>query len=295
MPSSSSSAQQALAVLGDRLREIRIEAGFTGRHLALLAGWHRTKVSKIEHGRTTPTPTDIEVWCQCCRATDQTADLIASLRAVEGMFVEWRRLERSGLKVVQESVVPLWEQTRRFRIYSSWLIPGPLQTSAYIRAVLSALGNRREVPDDVDAAVQVRVNKQHILYERGHTFAVILEESVLRYRIGDVPIMVEQLTHLFSVASLPSLSLGVIPLDADRSTLWPVEMFFIFDNGRVNVELVSGHLVVTQPREIVMYAKVFSQLSNLAVYGAEAKARIAAAIEALDTRTSKPSTLKHTH
>jgi hypothetical protein len=72
-------------------------------------------------------------------------------------------------------------------------------------------------------------------------------------------------------------------------------MFFIFDDQRATVELVSGWLTLTQPKEVAMYAKVFNQLSALAVYGAEAKARIAAAVEALDTRTSKPSTLKHAH
>lgn len=38
-----------------------------------------------------------------------------------------------------------------------------------------------------------------------------------------------------------------IPTTADRSTTWPVEMFFIFDNAQVNVELVTGFLSITQP------------------------------------------------
>jgi len=85
VPTPSSSAQEALEALGSRLREIREDAGFTGQRLAELAGWHRTKVSKIEHGRTTPTPADIQVWCEQCRATDETANLTASLRAARGM------------------------------------------------------------------------------------------------------------------------------------------------------------------------------------------------------------------
>ena len=37
---------------------------------------------------------------------------------------------------MQESVIPLWESTRQFRIYSPFLVPGPVQTAAYIRALL---------------------------------------------------------------------------------------------------------------------------------------------------------------
>ena len=138
MPNRSSSVQQAKQALGDRLREIRIEAGLTARSLAQRCGWHPSKVSKIEHGRTTPTAQDIRTWCEHCHARDRVTELVASLRAVEGMFIEWRRLERTGLRHSQELVEPLWQQTRQFRIYSSFVVPGPLQTAPYITAVLSA-------------------------------------------------------------------------------------------------------------------------------------------------------------
>jgi hypothetical protein len=217
-----------------------------------------------------------------CGANGDAPDLVASLRAMEGMFVERRRMERTGLRLAQESVVPLWESTRRFRIYSSWLIPGPLQTRPYIHALLSAIRTRRDLPDDIEAAVQVRVDKQHVLYEGDHRFAVILEESVLRHQIGGADTMAGQLGHLLSVASLPSMSLGIIPLHTDRSGLWPVEGFFLYDDEQVNVELVSGHLTITEPREIEMYEKSFAELSDLAVTGAPARSIIATAIEAVD-------------
>jgi helix-turn-helix protein len=47
MPSPSSSARQALEALGGQLRELRLEAGLTGRDLGRLAGWHSSKVSKL--------------------------------------------------------------------------------------------------------------------------------------------------------------------------------------------------------------------------------------------------------
>ncbi|HCU94855.1 MAG TPA: transcriptional regulator [Actinobacteria bacterium] len=280
-PPSSSSAWQARQALGSRLGEIRDDAGLTGRALALLCGWHESKVSRIEHAKTAPSPDDIRAWCRHCGAQDQAADLIAALRAVEGMFIEWRRMERTGLRRAQEAVLPLWERTRLFRAYSSWLIPGAVQTTAYTRAVLQAIAKRRELPDDVDEAVAVRADRLRLLREGGRRFLVLVEEPVLRSVIGGPEVMAGQLGHLISVASLPSVSLGIIPMGIDRDSVWSAEGFWIFDEAQVNVELVSGWLTLTQPRDIAMYAKTFSDLADLAVRGKEARALITAAIDVL--------------
>lgn len=190
-------------------------------------------------------------------------------------------MEQTGLKHAQESVLPLWERTRRFRIYSSWLIPGPLQTAPYIAALLTSIRDRRRLADDVEQAVRVRVDKQRVLHQGDHRFAIILEESVLRYRIGGPEVMAGQLRHLLVTASLPSVSLGIIPMAVDRTRLWPVEGFFLFDEAEVNVELVSAHLSVKHSHEIDMYAQTFSGLSELAIYGPPARDLIGAAIESL--------------
>ncbi len=276
-----SNIQQAKHDLGRRLREIRKDSGLTARALAVVAGWHESKCSRIEHGRTSPSDGDIRTWTLACGVPGQAADLIATARGIEGTYVEWRRLERSGLKHAQEAVVPIWERTRRYRFYSSWLIPGPVQTAAYITAVLTAIRDRRGLVDDLEAAVHVRVGKQQVLHRGNRRFAILLEESVLRYQIGSAETMVAQLGHLLAVTASPAISLGIIPVATDRSALWPTESFFMFDDELVNVELISAHLTITQPNEIGMYAETFAQLADLAVYGASAQALISNAISAL--------------
>ncbi|WP_422070727.1 helix-turn-helix domain-containing protein [Streptomyces hoynatensis] len=52
----SNNAQQAREVFGARLRELRKEKGLTGRTLANAAGWHLSKVSRIEHGISKRSP-----------------------------------------------------------------------------------------------------------------------------------------------------------------------------------------------------------------------------------------------
>ncbi|MGW7007403.1 helix-turn-helix domain-containing protein [Streptomyces sp. NPDC054933] len=278
--SASSSVQQARQVLANRLGEIRRDAGLTGRDIARACGWHPSKSSRIENARTPPSADDIRAWCHACGAEGQTADLIACLRAVEGMFIEWQRMERAGLRQAQEARLPLYQRTRRFRSYSSWLVPGLIQTRAYTTAALRAIQQRRGLVDDVDDAVAARMERQRLLFEGDRRFALLIEESVLRSGIGGKEVMAGQLGHLITIGSLPNVSLGVVPMRPDRSR-WPVEGFWIYDAAQVNVELVSGYLTITQPREIAMYAETFGELAKLAVHGSRARSLVTAAVNAL--------------
>jgi hypothetical protein len=199
------------------------------------------------------------------------------------MFVEWRRIERTGLRRAQESQEALWQRTKLFRIYASFVVPGPIQTGPYINAILSNITRRRGLPDDVDAATAVREHRQRVIHEPGHRFAIVLEESVLRSKIGSADTISGQLGHLLAVSALPSVALGIIPMAVDRSTTWPIESFWMFDDTQVAVELVSGYLTITTPTEIAMYAGVFAEQADAAVYGAPARSLILSAIAALDT------------
>lgn len=245
-------------------------------------GRHQSKISRIEHGTATPSAADVAAWCAHCHAEAQSSDLIASLRSLEGMWVDWRRMERSGLRNAQRSPISVEERTHRFRAYSSWLIPGIVQTQGYTRAILRAIAERRRLVDDIEAALAVRVARQQRLNDPGRTFAVLLEESVLRSGVGGAQVMAGQLGHLIACASLPNVSLGIVPAGPARDAAWPVEDFWMYDDTQVNVELVSGWLTLTQPGELAMYAQVFGELSEVAVYGAAARALIMAAIEAIE-------------
>ncbi|MFC8789466.1 helix-turn-helix domain-containing protein [Streptomyces cinereoruber] len=278
--SPSSSAQQARQALANRLAELCRDAGLTGRDIARLCSWHPSKSSRIMNARTPPSADDIRAWCQACGSEDQTEDLLASLRTAEGMWVGWRRMERAGLKQAQEARLPLFERTRRFRAYSSWFVPGLIQTYGYTEAVLRAVQRRRVEVDDVADAVAVRMERQCVLYKGDRRFAFLVEESVLRNGLGGAEVQEEQLRHILTVGSLPSVSLGVVPTRTERSRM-PVEGFWIFDTGQVNVELVSGYLTLTQPSEVAAYADTFRELADMAVYGTKAQALITSVIQTL--------------
>jgi len=65
-------------------------------------GWHPAKTIRIQKGGAPPSGADIRTWCATCGADDQADDLIDTARAVDSMYLEWRRLHRTGMRRVQE-------------------------------------------------------------------------------------------------------------------------------------------------------------------------------------------------
>jgi hypothetical protein len=273
--------QRARQELADRLRDIRLDAGLTGRALSLSAGWHDAKTSRIESAKQAPSDSDIRVWCEVCLVPDQAVDLIAASRAADSMYQEWRRLHRTGMRRLQEARGTLYERTRVFKVYCSTVVPGFLQTPGYATALMSAITTFQGTPDDVAEAVRARMNRNRIVTSESRRFTILVEESVLRYRVGDNEVMLAQLGHLLSATALPNVQLGVIPFTAQARPMWTLEAFNIFDDARVHVELLSAQVTVTAPGEVIVYLRAFDQLAGLAVHGSEARVLITDAISAL--------------
>lgn len=279
--SPSSSAQAARESVARRLRDIRREAGLTVTDLARRCGWHHAKTSRIENARTPPSPTDIRLWCRECSAGDQVADLIAASLHAESLYMEWKRQARTGLRHLQDSYVQLYRSTSLFRVYSTTLVPGLLQTEGYARALLSTNARFLGVEDDGAEAAAARMERSQIIHEPGRHFVLLVEEAVLRYQLGDGEAMAAQLGYLLSAGALPAVSLGIIPMSTQERSLWASETFNVYDDTLVSVELLSAQVNITQPSEIALYLTAFEQLRSMAVYGAEARALIVKAIEAL--------------
>ncbi|MEX3102666.1 MULTISPECIES: helix-turn-helix transcriptional regulator [unclassified Streptomyces] len=284
MPSSpSSSAQAAREAVARRLRGLRKEAGLTVAELATRCGWHHAKTSRIENALTAPSPKDIRAWTAACAAQDQADDLIAQSLHAESLYTEWRHQMRSGLKQLQGSSAKLFRESRLFRVYSSTLVPGFLQTQGYAAAVLRISARFHGLPvDDSEDAARARIERSRVLHEPGRRFVFVVEEEVLRHQIGDEDTMAAQLGYLLTAGALPQVSLGIIPFTARDRFQWPRETFHVYDDKLVSVELISARVRITQPTETSLYLKAFEHLRSMAVYGPEARALILRAIEALD-------------
>jgi hypothetical protein len=194
-------------------------------------------------------------------------------------YIEWRRMNRTGMRHLQENKRPLYERTTSFKVYCSTVMPGLIQTPGYATALLSSISTFRETPNDVEDAAAARMSRNHVISSPGKRFVILIEEAVLRYGVGDAETMLAQLGHLMSVTALANVRFGIIPQAVLERPMWTVETFNVFDDAAVHVELLSAQVtVVTVPGEIVVYLRAFDQLARLAAYGAEARSLISRAI-----------------
>jgi hypothetical protein len=276
-----SSAQAARERVAAQLRDMRLDAGLSGTDLSAHCGWHSAKTSRIEHAKVAPTDTDLRAWCAACGQEALAPDLIAASRQADQMYVEWRRQQRSGLRRLQETALSRYETMRVLRVYSSTQVPGFLQTAGYARALLTAITEFRGIPNDVEAAVESRRKRSELLHRGDHRFVALVDEAVLRRRVGGAAVMADQLAYLLEVMALPSVAFGVIPFGEDWMSMWSMATFHIFDHELVSLETLSAQLTITAPGEVQLYERAFVELGRLAVYGPAARKRIEAAIAAL--------------
>jgi transcriptional regulator with XRE-family HTH domain len=141
----SGTAQEAKEAFGVRLRELRKDAGLSGRALAALAGWHFTKVTKLELAKQNASDADVRTWCRLCHADDQVPEVIAALRNIESQYVEWRRAMRAGTRRRQELQREWEHEAQLLRVYEPLLIPGLLHTAAYATKIVRTAQCRRRL------------------------------------------------------------------------------------------------------------------------------------------------------
>jgi transcriptional regulator with XRE-family HTH domain len=279
---SSSSVAAARELIASRLREILRDAGMTSRAVALAAGWDESKCSRLLHGRTPPSDQDIRDWCTICGVPEEIPNLIAASRNAESAYLEFRRVKRSQ-KRMQVLRTALYEDARLYRFYSSNVVPWPLQTAGYIRAVMETFNRFHDAGNtDISEGVQERLIRQRRYLGSGERRCeLVIEESVLYDRSLGAEVMRDQLGYLLAGSRRPGMSLGVLARGGSRDR-YAAESFSLYGDAAVVIETVSAIITITQPREIALYTRFFSKAADSAVYDGAARELIADALAALD-------------
>ncbi|MBX7265739.1 helix-turn-helix domain-containing protein [Micromonospora sp. Llam7] len=142
-------------------------------------------------------------------------------RRCDTVFGAGGRFERIQRRISREVVVPWFrdwpgieEETTALRSFEPLCVPGLLQTEGYARALLS--GGGLFGPDEIEQQVTTRLDRQAVLTrDRPPLLSVVIDEYVLRRRIGGPAVMGEQLRHLVKLGTtLPRVRIQVVPLSA---------------------------------------------------------------------------------
>jgi hypothetical protein len=113
------------------------------------------------------------------------------------------------------------------------------------------------------------MRRQQVLDRDGLQLSVVLDESVLRRRIGGETVMHEQLQRLAEEAKRPNLTLRVLPLDAQHTVFG--ESFVIFGFGEdsdamlqdvVSTEHLRSGFALEGERETYLHRIAFQMLAE---------------------------------
>jgi hypothetical protein len=112
--------------------------------------------------------------------------------------------------------VELEAQARSICNWEPQIVPGLLQTPEYARAVMRSWESMFALPPgDTERRVQARLARQQaITSDNPLELSVVMDESVLRRKLGDPSLMRQQLERLAEASELPNVTLNVFPTGA---------------------------------------------------------------------------------
>ncbi|MEU7848773.1 helix-turn-helix transcriptional regulator [Micromonospora parva] len=194
----------AAAFLIAELRRARVRRGWSQDELAKAVNYSPSMVSAVELGQQPPTAKYLEL---VDRALD-TGGLFGRM-ATELVSLDRAQPWLRGWQAILE-------QARMVRWYEPRYVPGLFQTEAYARAVFEAGGLLDS--EEVDRRLTDRMDRQQVLYsERPPQIVAVLDEAVLRRRVGGRKVMREQALHLAGLATgHPRVRLHVVPRSAEE-------------------------------------------------------------------------------
>ncbi len=153
--------------------------------------------------------------------------------------------------------------------YGAGVFPGLLQTSDYTRALYDASVPRLS-PDEIAQRVEVRKRRQQVLDGTDRPlFTAIMDEAVLHRVVGGPTVMRDQLKRLVEAASLPNISIRVLPYGAGAHAALD-STFIILEfsapvPGVIYVDGLVGQIYLEREQDVQRYRRVFDQLRALSL------------------------------
>lgn len=254
--------------LGAELKRCREAAGLTQENVSRHFEWHAAKVTRIETARVAVTPRDVKDLLALYGVDDseyrEALMTLARQSREKTWWTDYRDLMRPG------NFVGLEAEASSMRTWEPIVLPGLLQTEAYMRALMRS-GRSSDPPQHTDRRVSLRLKRQGRLTAASPlNLTAIVDESVVRRVIGGSDVMNQQLRHLIDRAQLQNVTVQILPFGAGEHPFLGgsaalLEFRETTHPDVVYLEGLAGDLYEEQPSEVGRYADEFERLSAMAL------------------------------
>jgi transcriptional regulator with XRE-family HTH domain len=258
--------------LAAELRGIRESKGKSGDMVAAALKWSPSKISRYERARTGLRPREVERLLDYYEITGPRRELLLGL-AEDAAQKGWWEEFTDSLSEDYKQFIGLEHEATSMAIWHVDVVTGLLQTEEYARHIIGSYSRVEPVaPGMIGRLVRVRMRRQQVLDRDGLQLSVVLDESVLKRRIGDEAVMYDQLQRLVKEADRPNLTLQVLPLDAQHSVFG--ESFVIFSFGQdadamlqdvVSTEHLRSGFTLEGERDTYLHRIAFEMLVDAAL------------------------------
>src|SRR5215813_3728110 len=255
--------------LAAELRGIRESKGKSGDAVAAALKWSPSKISRYERARTGLRPREVARLLDYYQITGSHRALLLGL-AEDAAQKGWWEEFADSLSEDYQQFIGLEHEAASMSIWHVDVVTGLLQTEEYARHIISSYSRVEPIPPGlIGRLVRVRMRRQEVLERDGLQLSVVLDESVLRRRIGDELVMYEQLQRLVHDADRPNLTLQVLPLNTQHTVFG--ESFVIFGFGQdndallqdvVSTEHLRSGFTLEGERETYLHRIAFQMLSE---------------------------------
>ncbi|MFE7114243.1 helix-turn-helix domain-containing protein [Streptomyces sp. NPDC057654] len=199
--------------MGAELRKMRERAGLSGSQVGAFLGGERAQVSHLESGRYGVSAERVRRLAAHYSATDKhLVDALAGMAEErgKGWWEEYRGILSPGFLDVAE----LEHHATHMRVIQMLYVPGILQTESYARQLIQS--GISELPTtEVNTRVEHRLRRRAI-FDRPQPpkLDALIHEAALRMRYCTPDVMRAQLDFLLAAAQWPTVTIRVIPFDA---------------------------------------------------------------------------------
>lgn len=254
--------------LGLELKGCRERAGMTQEQVSRHFEWHSAKVTRIETARVAVTARDVKDMLALYGVEDdEYRDALMALA---------RRSKERTWWMAYKDVLPagtfigLESEATAERVWAPTLVPGLLQTEAYMRALMRA-GLPADDREGIDRRVELRLARQARLTAAVPlSFSAIADESVIRRVVGGRDVMREQLRRVLDLMRLRNVSFQLLPLDSGEHMFMggPAVLLEFPEAAHMDVvylEGLAGEGYEELPAEVSRYRREFDRLSARAL------------------------------